>query len=169
MTDTSSGAQGDAEKSQWMWDILSIQQIVARYVPALDGEVGEVVAGDFIEHGVFDLGTIGRFEGRDEIRAFATRETWQPEQLATIARGGGHFLSPPMIEIDQDEAVATCSSLFFLRDSDHYTLTRLTAVRLELRRIADEWKIVRRFNRLIDETGEGVALYRQAFEHPSNR
>ena len=163
MTDTPSRTKGNADKLQWMWDILSIQQVIARYVPALDSENGDVVAGDFTEQGVFDLGPIGRFEGRDQIHAFATRQSWLPEQLVTIARGGGHFLSPPMIEIDRDEAVATCSSLFFLRDGDHYTMTRLTAVRLELRRVEDEWKVVRRFNRLIDDSGEGVALYRQAF------
>jgi hypothetical protein len=154
----------DHEKLQRLWDILSIQQVLARYVPAIDSALGDVVARDFAEDGVFELGEIGVFEGRDAIRGFIARDNWPAESLERIAGGGGHFLSSPMIDIDGDDAFAVCTSLFFLRDGDAYVMQRLTAVRLELERHGDGWQITRRVNRLIDETGEGVDLYRQAFD-----
>jgi hypothetical protein len=163
MTATQAPA-GNPERMQLMWDTHCIEQILARYVPAIDGALADVVAADFTEDGVFDLGPIGVFQGRDEIRGFIARDSWSADQLAQIARGGGHFLSPPMIVIEGDNAVATCTSQFYLRDGGAYTMLRLTAVRLELQRVGDGWKIVRRVNRLIDHGGEGIALYRQAFD-----
>ena len=154
----------DPAKLQRIWDLLTIQQILARYVPALDGARADVVADDFAADGVFDLGALGVFTGRDEIHGFASRERWSDRQLSALAEGGGHFLSPPMIVIEQNKAVATCTSQFYLREGDRYVLLRLTAVRVELRRTSDGWRITHRWNRLIDSSAEGVELYRSAFE-----
>jgi hypothetical protein len=159
MTDSFQPPVGERERMQWAIDILSIQQILARYVPGFDGQASESVARDFVEDGVLDISGYGALNGHAEIRAFI--DAVDP----TVPNG--HFLSSPMIEITGDEAVATLTSLFFYRDGDHFKMLRLTAVRVELQRTGDVWKIVRRFNRVIDESGVGRGVYRKALHAPA--
>ncbi len=162
MSNMNARASSLQDQVRYIMDYIEIQQIFARYVPGLDSASGDVVASDFTEDGVFDLGPLGVHRGREEIRAFADRDNWTAEGLAAFARGAGHVLNSPLITIDGDTAVGTCTSMIYFRGEAEYRMTRLTVVRLELARTAEGWRITKRFNRLVDETGEAVALYRSA-------
>lgn len=144
-------------------DQLEIQQLIAGYAPAFDGGLAERVADTFIEDGVFDVAGTAKCNNRAEILALARGDGRPEAQRQALANGAGHVLSAPVVKIDGDTAVATCTSQFYLRGEGAYAMVRLSAVRIELVRTDNGWRIARRLNQLIDDSGEGLAVYRNAF------
>jgi hypothetical protein len=57
-------------------------------------------------------------------------------------------------------AVATPTSLYFYREEDHYKMPRLTAARAQASR--QHVETAHRFNRVVDDSSERLALYRRA-------
>jgi hypothetical protein len=76
-----------------------------------------------------------------------------------IAAGIGHFAGPLLIDLDGDSATALNYSLIMRRKGDHFYLWRVSAVRWDLARSASGWRVRRRTNRLLDETGAGRELF----------
>ena len=76
-----------------------------------------------------------------------------------------------MIDLDGDRATALSYSLVMRRDADRYFLWRVSAVRWDVERVDSRWRIRRRSNRLLDETGAGRSLFgdtlRELFEAAS--
>ncbi|CAN5705741.1 hypothetical protein BH11ACT6_BH11ACT6_17440 [soil metagenome] len=79
-----------------------------------------------------------------------------------IAAGIGHFAGPLLIDLDGDTATAINYSLIMRREDDRFYLWRVSAVRWDLARADSGWRVQRRSNRLLDETGAGRELFGEA-------
>ena len=81
-----------------------------------------------------------------------------------IAEGAAHFAGPPMVEVDGDRATALNYTLVMRREEGRYYLWRVSAVRWDLERHGSSWRIRRRTNRLLDESGGGLRLFRDQMQ-----
>jgi len=63
---------------------------------------------------------------------------------------------------DGDSATALNYSLIMRREGDRFYLWRVSAVRWDLTRLESGWRVRRRTNRLLDETGVGRQLFGDA-------
>ena len=77
-----------------LMDLEAIRKLRALYAYHVDHFDTESWANLFTEDGVFDIDTLGRFEGRDQIRSF---------QLLPFAI---HYLTNPIIDIAPDGLTA---------------------------------------------------------------
>ena len=76
-----------------------------------------------------------------------------------ISHGVAHFAGPLLVDVDGDRATALNYSLIMRRDEDRFFLWRVSAVRWDVERNGSSWRVRRRTNRLLDETGVGRALF----------
>jgi hypothetical protein len=79
-----------------------------------------------------------------------------------MAEGVAHFGGPLLVEVDGDQATGVNYSLIMRRDGQRFYLWRVSAVRWDLERSGSTWRVRRRTNRLLDETGAGRELFGNA-------
>jgi ketosteroid isomerase-like protein len=135
------------ERLQQLEDQDAIRQIVSAYSYSVDGCNAESVGALYVEDGVYAVGDMDPFVGRDRVAAI----TADKGHRALVAGGCAHVSLPPFIAIEGDLAVATCHTMVARNGDDGFWIWRLSASRLELVREADgEWRIEKRSNWLLD-------------------
>jgi hypothetical protein len=145
-------------------DRLAIYQVICGYGYAVDGLNAEAVGSCYVEDGVYAVGDIGAFEGRDRIAAI-TRE---PGHLKLVGSGCAHISSLPHVVIDGDRATATCHTMLAQHGENGFFIGRLSASRLDLVREARGiWRIVHRQNYMLNGDPAGPALLGRLKEGPS--
>jgi ketosteroid isomerase-like protein len=144
-------------------DQIAIYQIVCGYGYAVDGLNGDAVGSFYTEDGVYAVGDIANFEGRDRIAAI----TRDPGHLGFVGAGCAHISTLPHVIIDGDEAIATCHTMVSRNGDEGFYIFRLSASRIQLAR-QDEggWKIVHRQNYLLDGNPAAPALLARLKEGP---
>jgi len=135
-------------------DREAICDLLARYGPLADAGDCAGAAALWTQDGVYEVGGYGEYRGRAAIQALLEGETHQ----ALIAGGAAHVLSPPVIDIDGDRAIARCHSVVFRREGETWTAHRASANAWHLVRTAEGWRVARRINRLLDGAVEARAL-----------
>ena len=137
-------------------DELAIRQLILTYGPAADAGLAAFAASLWSEDGIYDWDGNGEpYVGRGAVDAMLSTDA----HLGLIGRGAAHFAGPPLISLDGDTATALTYSLIMRRDdSGRFFLWRVSAARWDLERTGEGWKVQRRTNRLLDETGAGRAL-----------
>jgi ketosteroid isomerase-like protein len=141
----------------------SIRQVVCGYGYAVDGCNADVVGSFYVEDGVYAVGDIGAYDGREAI-AGITRDTGH---LGLVAGGVAHMSTPPYIVIEGDRAVATCHTMVPKHEDGNFRVWRLSASRIELARQEDGvWKIVHRQNWMLNGNPEGSAMLGRLKEGP---
>lgn len=139
-------------------DREAIRDLIARYGPLVDsGRVAEAAAL-WAEDGVYEVGGYGAYVGPAAIRALLEG----PDHQALIAGGAAHVLSPPVITLDGDEAVAHTYSLVLRRSGAAWDTHRAAANEWHLRRDREGWRVTRRINRLLDGDAAARALIGRA-------
>jgi PAS domain-containing protein len=144
-------------------DELEIRRVILAYGPAADAGMAELASSLWCEDGTYDWDAAGSpHEGSAAVEAMLGSEA----HLALIGRGAAHFAGPPLIELDGDRANALTYSLIMRREPDdgRYFLWRVSAVRWDLERAGGRWKVRCRTNRLLDDTGGGMALFGDALQ-----
>jgi hypothetical protein len=141
-------------------DQLEIMRLLATYGPAADSGEGADAAELWIEDGVYDPGGVTRLEGHEAITAMYSSRA----HLDLISQGSGHLTMAPQITLDGDSARAVAYSLVCLRDGDGWVIWRASANRWTLRRTAEGWRIVERFNRILNGSAESHAVLRTAVQ-----
>lgn len=145
-------------------DRLAIYQVICGYGYAVDGLNGEAVGSCYVEDGIYAVGDIGAFEGRDSIAAI----TRDPGHLKLVEAGCAHMSSLPHVVIDGDRATATCHTMLARHGENGFFIGRLSASRLELAREAQGvWKIVHRQNYMLNGDPAGPALLGRLKEGPA--
>lgn len=146
------------ERLQMLEDHEAIRQIVAAYSYSVDGCNAESVGSLYTEDGIYAVGDMDPFVGRDRVAAI----TGDSGHRQLVANGCAHISLPPYIEVDGDQAVATCHTMVPRHDDKGFHIWRLSASRLELVRESDgEWRIKKRSNWLLDGNPKGPEMLGQ--------
>jgi hypothetical protein len=140
-------------------DESAIQRLIMTYGPAADSGLTAVAASVWLEDGVYDWDADGApHEGSAAVDAMLQGEGHQ----GLIAHGVAHFAGPLLVEVDGDRATALNYSLVMRREDARWFLWRVSAVRWDVERIGVAWKVRRRTNRLLNESGAGLGLFRDS-------
>ena len=136
-------------------DRLAIYQTICGYGYAMDGCNAPVVGSLYTESGVYAVGDVGAFEGRDAVAAITER----PTHRALVAAGCAHMATLPYVVIEGDRAIATCHTMVPMHGEDGFFIGRLSASRIELLREADgQWRINHRQNLMLDGNPAAPAM-----------
>ena len=147
-------------------DRQAIYQVVCGYGYSVDGCNAESVGDRYVEDGVYAVGDMPSWVGRDAIAAI-TRDAGH---LKLVGAGCAHMSSLPFVVIEGDRAVATCHTMVPMHGESGFFIGRLSASRIELLREADgAWRIVHRQNYMLDGKPEGPALLGRLNEGPHRR
>lgn len=142
-------------------DRQAIYQLICGYGYSVDGCNAESVGNCYVEDGVYAVGDMPSWVGRDAIAAI-TRDAGH---LKLVGAGCAHMSSLPFVVIDGDRAVATCHTMVPMHGENGFFIGRLSASRLELARQSDgRWKIVHRQNYMLNGSSEGPALLARLHE-----
>ena len=137
-------------------DESAITKLVMSYGPAADAGLTSFAGQLWLDDGEYDWDADGApYQGGDAVDAMLQGDGHQ----GLIARGVAHFAGPLLIDLDGDRATALNYSLIMRREEDRHFLWRVSAVRWELERAGARWRIRRRTNRLLDQTGAGRELF----------
>jgi hypothetical protein len=129
-------------------DQLEIIRLISSYPPAVDSGENHAAARLWVEDGVYDVGGLSRAVGREGIAARIDLN----QDLAARDRGYGHLLTTPRITVDGDAAEAVNYSFAWVREEGElkWAFERVAANHWTLRRTPEGWRVVERFNRLMD-------------------
>jgi hypothetical protein len=137
-----------------MRDRQAIADLIASYGPAVDRGDSMGAAVLWSQDGSYDLGDMGLACGPDAIATLFEADLHQ----GLISNGAAHMLGPPRITIDGDDAIAVCYSCVARWTGSAFELYRVAANRWILRRQTDGWRILNRFNRLLDGSAQARSL-----------
>lgn len=145
-------------------DHLEILNLLNTYGPLVDSATAEPagklwVAGGGYNFTVPDGGT-KRLEAPDEI---AGMYSW-PGHLDLVNTGCAHLTATPKISVHGDAAEAVGYSVVILREEDRWFLWRAAVNHWTLRRTAEGWRIVERFNRALNGSEESHETMRKVLE-----
>ena len=137
-------------------DEAAIRRLIMSYGPAADAGMTSFAAALWLDDGVYDWDANGTpYEG-----SAAVDEVLRAEQHQGLtAIGVAHFAGPILVELDGDRATALNYSLIMRREEGRFYLWRVSAVRWDVERAGATWRVRRRTNRLLDETGGGRKLF----------
>jgi ketosteroid isomerase-like protein len=145
-------------------DREAIRQAICGYGYAVDGCNYDAVGSFYVEDGVYAVGDIGAYQGREGV-AGITRD---PGHMGLVAGGTAHMSTPPYIVIEGDQAVATCHTMVPKHEDGKFHVWRLSASRIDLARQDDGcWRIVHRQNWMLDGNPAGPAMLARLKEGPT--
>ncbi len=137
-------------------DEAAIRRLVLSYGPAADAGLTSFAAGVWLRDGVYDWDGDGKpYEGSAAVNEMLRGDGHQ----GLIAAGVAHFAGPILVEVDGDKATALNYSLVMRREDGRFYLWRVSAVRWDAERAGTTWRVRRRTNRLLDESGAGRDLF----------
>jgi hypothetical protein len=142
-------------------DEAAIQRLLLSYGPAADAGQSGFAAGLWLEEGDYDWDANGE-PHRGSASVDSMLQSDGHRQL--MSEGVAHFGGPPLIEVDGDRATAINYSLVMRREGQRFYLWRVSAVQWDVERLASTWRVRRRTNRLLDESGAGHELFGTALE-----
>lgn len=139
-------------------DRFEILQLVAAYGPVADSGSGDVAERMWLADGWYDSG-IERFDGAAAVGDMLNS---LPLHLELMAGGCTHLNTVPVVNVQGDHATAVCHGQLLRREGDQFVVWRSGAVRWELVRTADGWRIASRQNHLLDGSAPAQELFRSA-------
>jgi ketosteroid isomerase-like protein len=151
------------DRLQALEDRQAIYQVVCGYGYSVDGCNAESVGDRYTENGVYAVGDMPSWVGREAVAGI----TVSASHLKLVGAGCAHMSTLPFVVIDGDRAVATCHTMVPMHGENGFFIARLSASRIELVREADgAWRIVHRQNYMLDGKPEGPALLGRLNERP---
>lgn len=136
-------------------DRQAIYQVVCGYGYSVDGCNAESVGDRYTENGVYAVGDMPSWVGREAVAGI----TASPGHLKLVGAGCAHMSTLPFVVIEGDRAVATCHTMVPMHGENGFFIGRLSASRIELVREGDgAWRITHRQNYMLDGKPEGPAL-----------
>ena len=137
-------------------DEAAIRRLILLYGPAADGGLTSLASSVWLEDGVYDWDADGvPHEGSAAVDEMLKAQGHQ----GLIAHGVAHFGGPLLVEVEGDRATALNYSLVMRREDDRFFLWRVSAVRWDVERVGPGWRVRRRTNRLLNESGAGRELF----------
>lgn len=127
-------------------DQLEILNLINSYGPLVDSGESQPAAHLWVEGGVYDMGGVARKKAYDEIAAVYDSDGHQN----LINTGCSHLTATPRIKVDGDGAEAVAYSYVVLREGERWFLWRASINHWTLARTPQGWRIVERYNRVLD-------------------
>lgn len=142
-------------------DHLEILNLLNSYGPLVDSGTGGPAGELWIEGGGYNFtkpdGSTGRLEAPDEL---AGMYSWEGH-MNLVNTGCSHLTATPKISVRGDEAQAVGYSFVVLREGERWYLWRAAINHWTLRRTAEGWRIVERFNRALNGSEESHETMRK--------
>jgi len=116
-------------------DRMMINDLFVRYTTALDAGDVETIVACFTEDGALESPAVGVYAGRQGIRDFA-------ERFARFREAGSqlrHFISNLAMQVDGDQARATCYLLNIITRSGKTELMAPGRYDCQLAKVDGEW------------------------------
>lgn len=137
-------------------DESAIQRLIMSYGPSADAGLATLAGNLWLEDGEYDWDANGEpYRGTAAVEAMLQ----SGNHRGLMAEGVAHFGGPIHIDLDGDRATVLNYSLIMRREQQRFYLWRVSAVRWDLERSGNGWRVRRRSNRLMDETGAGRELF----------
>ncbi len=137
-------------------DESAIKRLITSYGPGADSGLATFTGTLWVEDGVYDWDADGApHQGSAGVEAMLQ----SPAHKGLIAEGVAHFGGPLLLDVKGDQATALNYSLIMRRERDRFYLWRVGAVRWDLVRTQSQWRVQRRTNRLLDDSGAGSGLF----------
>jgi hypothetical protein len=139
-------------------DHRAITQLIASYGPLVDTsdrlERSRNLAMLWTEDGVYDIGGMGEFRGREAIA-----QIFAEGHFEQVPEGVCHIMGLPCISIDGNEAEALNYTCVMRHDgSGGFYPWRVSANRWQLVRQDSRWLVQRRTNRLMTGNSDALAM-----------
>jgi hypothetical protein len=141
-------------------DHLEITRLLTSYGPAVDSCASREAAQLWLADGVYDVGGRTRTQGREAIAAMYDG----PHHVGLTKQGSSHLTATPRITVDGDKAEALAYSFVVLHGGgveDKFWIWRASANHWTLARTPEGWKIVERYNRVLDGSDGSHATLRR--------
>ena len=139
-------------------DQLEIIRLLTTYGPAVDSGMSRIAAQLWVEGGTYDVGGVGPITGHDKIAAIYEAAGHQK----IIHEGCSHLITTPRITVNGDEATAIAYSFVILRRDNEWYMWRASANHWTLARTQQGWRIVERYNRVLDGSEASHETLRRA-------
>jgi hypothetical protein len=127
-------------------DQLEIIRLLNSYGPLVDSGESQAAAHLWLEGGVYDMGGVRRAKAYDDIASVYDSEGHQE----LIHTGSAHLTATPRITLDGDRAEAVAYSFVVLKGVEGWNVWRASANHWTLARTDEGWRIVERYNRVLD-------------------
>jgi uncharacterized protein YciI len=131
-------------------DHLEILRLLNSYGPLVDSGSSREAAELWVDGGAYDVGGVHRIIGHDDIAAMYDSEGHQE----LVNSGVSHLTATPRITVNGDEAEALAYSFVVLKKGETWFIWRASINHFKLARRPEGWKIVERFNRVLNGSKE---------------
>ena len=142
-------------------DHLEITRLLVSYGPAVDSCSSREAAQLWTTEGAYDVGGRHRAIGHDAIATLYEG----PHHIGMTKQGSSHLTATPRITVDGDRAEAVAYSFVVLHGGgveERFWIWRASANHWTLARTAAGWRIVERYNRVLDGSEESHGVLRRA-------
>jgi len=139
-------------------DQLGILGLLNLYGPLVDSGEGQAAAHLWVEGGIYD--GFRRAVGHDDLAA--TYDLASHRSL--IKTGMSHFTATPRIAVDGNSAKAVGYSYVIVRDGQRWRVVRASINYWTFTRVPKGWRIVERFNRVLDGSDESIETMRRIMD-----
>jgi hypothetical protein len=127
-------------------DQLEIIRLLNSYGPLVDSGESQAAAHLWVEGGAYDVGGGARLKAYGDLAAMYDSQGHQD----LIHTGAAHLTATPRITVKGDEAEAVAYSFVVLKDGEAWKVWRASANHWTLTRTTEGWRIVERYNRVLD-------------------
>jgi hypothetical protein len=127
-------------------DQLEIIRLLNTYGPAVDSGESRSAARLWVEGGTYNVGGVGPVSGHDKLAAIYDGDGHQK----IIHDGTSHLTATPRITVNGDKAEAVAYSFVVLKRGSEWYIWRASANHWTLTRTPQGWRIVERYNRVLD-------------------
>ena len=137
-------------------DQLEIMRLLNSYGPLVDSGSAEEASRLWVEDGHYDVGGGPRFTPA-ELSAMYRDEG----HMGLVQTGCSHLTATPRITVDGDAATAVAYSFVVLREGERWFIFRASINDWTLTRTEQGWRIVERFNRVLNGSPESHEVMRK--------
>ncbi|WP_072805872.1 nuclear transport factor 2 family protein [Rhodococcoides yunnanense] len=127
-------------------DQLEIIRLLNTYGPAVDSASGKPASELWTENGSYNPGGTFVKTGRAQIEHMYSSDTHQ----RLVHTGVSHLTATPRITLHGDTAEAVAYSYVILKRDEEWMIWRAAINHFTLARTPEGWRIVERFNRVLD-------------------
>jgi hypothetical protein len=137
-------------------DQLEILRLLNSYGPLVDSGSGQEASQLWVADGHYDAGGAPRFTPSELVSMYA-----DSGHMGLVNTGCSHLTATPRITVDGDGASAVAYSFVVLKEDDRWYIFRAAINHWTLTRTDQGWRIVERFNRVLDGSPESHDVMRK--------